>query len=102
MSNRAQVLLMASDERDRTLVNRHKKIGVFLAPPFGLYRMKVYLEAKGLADVDVFDPNLYPKDMEQVLSKMINSKQYDVIGFSPTHINLESDMRIITNVKIST
>lgn len=97
----ANILLIPSDVRDRTLVDKDRKQGVFVAPPFGIYRIKMYLESKGVAHVDVFDPNLYPEGMYEALSGVLKSKPYDIIGFGPTHINMRGDMAIVDFVKKS-
>ncbi|MFQ5953024.1 MAG: radical SAM protein, partial [Candidatus Omnitrophota bacterium] len=94
-----KILLIASPITNFMLRESGRKAGYFVAPPYGLYRMRSYLKRKGLADVHVFDPNLYPEDALQRLDQMILLGQYDVVGFSLTHINMQDEMKLIERVK---
>ena len=64
----------------------------FLAPPFGLYRMKFYIEKK-LKDIsiNILDPNIDNyRDVEE---------SYDVICFSLLHLTLENDLALFDYFK---
>jgi len=98
----ARILLIPSDVRDRTTQDKDRKHGVFVAPPFGIYRIKRYLENKGVATVDVFDPNLYPDEMHEALEALLEKSGYDIIGFGPTHINMKGDMQLLRFVRTET
>ena len=68
--------------------------GRLIAPNFGLYRLKTFLEDNGYADVDVFNPEVYansPIAMRELV-RLITENEYHVIGFSPSHSNLISDL----------
>ncbi|GCE16715.1 B12-binding domain-containing radical SAM protein [Dictyobacter kobayashii] len=76
-------------KKDLLLVNPYKvnsKWETFLAPSFGLYRMKFYLETQGF-QVDVIDPNLDSVSFTQ--------HEYKVIGFGTYHDTLENDIALI-------
>lgn len=64
----------------------------FLAPPFGLNRMKFYIEKK-IEDVsiEILDPNLddYTKADEH----------FAVIGFSPLHLTFQNDLALFNHFK---
>ncbi|MBD3379605.1 MAG: radical SAM protein, partial [Candidatus Omnitrophica bacterium] len=96
---RKKVLLIASPLNSSSFREADKKGGVFIAPPFGLYRMKSYLEKKGLADVEVFDPNLYPEDALKRARAIVSEGKFDIIGFSLTHVNMSDEMRWIEALK---
>ncbi|MGB2660979.1 MAG: WbqC family protein, partial [Candidatus Omnitrophota bacterium] len=94
-----KILLIASPISNFMLRESGRNAGYFVAPPYGLYRMKSYLEKKQLAKVDVFDPNLYPEDAKQRLEQKILSGGYDVVGFSLTHVNMRDELDLIARVK---
>ena len=57
----------------------------FLAPPFGLYRMKFHVEERfPEVSVDVLDPNIH--DYTAV------GGPYELVGVSPLHLTLENDL----------
>ncbi|MDD5040491.1 MAG: WbqC family protein, partial [Patescibacteria group bacterium] len=97
--NKKRVLLVASDVREIEHLEADKKAGVFVAPPYGLYRLKAYLESTGKAEVDVFDPNLYEEGMEEIYEGVVRSGNYDIIGFSPTHLDLQNDINLVWKAK---
>lgn len=70
------------------------RIGQYLAPPLGVYRIASYLENKGLAEVDVVDPSLNRKELD----KKLISKSYDIIGHSILHPTIKEDIKIIFDV----
>lgn len=82
-------------QKDLLLVTPHKissKWETFLAPSFGLYRMKFFLEKHGFS-VDVVDPNLDPVDF--------SPRSYRVIGFGSYHDTLENDLELIHQAKLA-
>jgi radical SAM superfamily enzyme YgiQ (UPF0313 family) len=79
-------------------MERGRKNGVFVAPPFGLYRLKTYLEANNVAKVDVFDPNLYDDGYARARS-LIEENLYDCLGFSPTRINMKADLDMMWRIR---
>lgn len=74
--------------------NPEIRTGQFLAPPLGIYRIASYLENKGVAHVDVIDPNL---DYDKLYNKL-DSTQYDLIGHSILHPTFKEDLKLIFNV----
>ncbi len=65
---------------------------MFVAPNFGLYRIKFYIQNKfPNISVDVLYPNLESVDF--------NAKKYDYIGFNLTHTTLEHDIGLIYRAK---
>ncbi|MDO8603568.1 MAG: radical SAM protein [Candidatus Omnitrophota bacterium] len=65
----------------------------FLAPSFGLYRMKFYIEKKlKRIRIDILDPNI---DNYKEIKEM-----YDVIGFSLLHLTLENDLLLFNYFKL--
>jgi len=67
------------------------RIGQFLAPPMGLYRIASYLDIFGI-EVDVCDTDLLG---EEKLEKMVKSNKYDIIGFSLLHPTVKNDIRLM-------
>ena len=65
----------------------------FLAPPFGLYRMKFYIESKlkGV-NIDILDPS--------VIDYLKANGPYEIIGFSFLHLTLENDLRVFNYFKL--
>jgi radical SAM superfamily enzyme YgiQ (UPF0313 family)/tRNA(Arg) A34 adenosine deaminase TadA len=97
--HKRKILLVASDVRDKEHLEADKKAGVFVAPPYGLFRLKAYLESINKAEVDVFDPNLYEQGMEEAFIGLIRSGHYYIIGFSPTHLDIQNDIDLIWRAK---
>jgi radical SAM superfamily enzyme YgiQ (UPF0313 family) len=93
-----QVLLISSHVYDTQVMERGRKNGVFVAPPFGLYRLKTYLEANHVAKVDVFDPNLYDDGYARARS-LIEENLYDCFGFSPTRTNMKADLDMMWRIR---
>jgi radical SAM superfamily enzyme YgiQ (UPF0313 family) len=61
---------------------------MFAAPNFGLYRIKFYIESQfSDVTVDILDPNIDIIDFK--------AKEYNMIGFSLTHMTLEYDIALI-------
>lgn len=63
---------------------------MFLAPPFGIYRLRGFLKKHGI-EVDVLDPNTEDVYFERF--------SYDIIGFSMYHLTLENDLSLIHKAK---
>ncbi|MFC1807223.1 B12-binding domain-containing radical SAM protein [Candidatus Omnitrophota bacterium] len=64
----------------------------FLAPPFGLYRMKFYIEnILSNVSVEVVDPNI--SDFRSY------EGPYNIIGFSPLHLTLSNDLYLFQCLK---
>ncbi|MBU1204266.1 MAG: cobalamin-dependent protein [Nanoarchaeota archaeon] len=75
--------------------NPNIRTGQYLAPPLGIHRIASYLKSKGVANVDVVDPNL----RKEGLYERLKSCNYDIIGSSLLHPTLEHDLRIIFDVE---
>lgn len=90
-------LLLINSAIDNPFVReRYRNAGVFLAPPLGLYRLKSYIENLKLAAVDIFDPNLHRDNVYEALEqKLTKHNSYNIIGFSPTHVNLGYDLNLV-------
>jgi len=63
----------------------------FIAPPLGIHRIASYLRRKGTS-AEVFDPYIASED---ALATLISEHQYEIIGFSMTHMTLENDMALV-------
>ena len=94
-----KVLLIASPMNTLNRRETDKKYGVFFSPPFGLYRMKSYLEGKKIAEVEVFDPNLETGDPLKTARDKVVSGEYDIVGFSLTHVNMAEELQWIDAIK---
>ena len=95
------VLLIASPIQEFSQKDAGYKAGYFASPPYGLYRMKRYLERKEHeVKVDVFDPNLHsPWEVLPELKKMISEREYGVIGFSLSHSNMQTELDLIHDLR---
>lgn len=62
----------------------------YLAPPLGLYRMKGFLNRFGIS-VEVFDPDV----LEPYKFLKDCASEFDIIGFSPSHLTLEHDLSLM-------
>ena len=62
----------------------------YLAPPLGLYRMKGFLNRFGIP-VEVLDPDL----IEPYGFLKDYASEFDIIGFSPSHLTLEYDLSLM-------
>ncbi|MCK5149959.1 hypothetical protein KAJ87_03480 [Candidatus Pacearchaeota archaeon] len=67
------------------------RIGQYLSPPLGIYRIASYLENKKLAKVDVVDPTL---DYQETIDKL-SSRKYNLIGHSVLHPTLKGDLELM-------
>ncbi|MCX5667230.1 MAG: radical SAM protein [Candidatus Omnitrophica bacterium] len=74
---------------------RDLKVGSFLAPAMGVYRLAGYLRLFGIR-VDIFDPNL---DDEKNLDELIRKEDYDFIGSSVYEPTLENDINLAAHLK---
>jgi len=63
---------------------------LFLAPPFGLYRLKFFLESHG-HHADIVDPNIDEVNLERIT--------HDLVGFTSYHETLERDLDLAERVK---
>ena len=65
--------------------------GYNIAPPVGIFQLRHYLVTRGIA-CDVLDREMGPVDpfIEQA-----RNGDYDVIGFSVSHVNMEEDLDLI-------
>lgn len=77
--------------------NEPLRVGQYLAPPIGIYRIKSYLKKKIACDVDVYDPNL---DSIEGLENLVAKKRYDIIGFSVLHPTLKNDMLLMDKLRL--
>lgn len=70
------------------------RTGQYLAPPLGVHRIASYLIKKGVAKVDVIDPNLE----RDKINTLLKDKQYHIIGHSLLHPTLENDLRLLFQI----
>ena len=90
------ILLISSYVKNPHVRERYRNAGVFVAPSLGLYRLKCYIENRKLASIDIFDPNLHRDKCFEALQKLLAAyNNYDIIGFSPTHVNLGYDLNLM-------
>ncbi|MDD4353971.1 MAG: radical SAM protein [Candidatus Nanoarchaeia archaeon] len=82
------------------LVGPYKKselrIGQFLAPPLGIYRLKSYIEKNSNYLVDIIDLDLKG---ENYFFEKIKNNNYSIIGFSLLQPTLKNDLPLINKVK---
>ena len=74
--------------------HEHKR-GSFIAPPLGLHQLASFLRQFGF-HVTCYDPNLYGTER---LQQMVRENQYDIVGFSAYHSNLEANMQLVHGLK---
>lgn len=84
-----RILLIAPYKNDQI------RIGQYISPPIGLYRIKSYIEKYSDTIVDVIDIDLRGEDF---LIQKIRNEKYDIIGFSILQPTLKNDLRIINSV----
>jgi radical SAM superfamily enzyme YgiQ (UPF0313 family) len=75
--------------------NAGLRVGQYLSPPLGIYRIKSFIEKKTDWTVDVIDIDLKGKKYLIDLLK----KKYDIIGFSLLQPTLKNDIGIINEAK---
>ena len=68
-----------------------------LGPNYGLYRIKFFLESFGHT-ADVLDLNLQRKPYEEIV-RVVGQGDYDIIGSSTDHLNLENNLFLSHLVK---
>ncbi|MBN2368029.1 cobalamin-dependent protein, partial [Candidatus Woesearchaeota archaeon] len=67
------------------------RVGQYLSPPLGIYRIASYLKKKGIT-VRVIDCNLEGEDK---FSETIKETHFDIIGFSLLYSTLKNDIRLM-------
>lgn len=75
--------------------NENLRIGQYLSPPFGLYRIASYLNKKFDINVEVFDPNILRINE---LYDLVKNKKFDIIGFSLLQPTLKNDIPLIHSI----
>jgi len=75
--------------------NENLRVGQYLSPPYGLYRIASYIRKKLGIDIEVFDPDLYGINK---LYDLIESEKFDIIGFSLLQPTLKNDIPLIHSV----
>ena len=90
-----RILIVSSSARDDVILT-NKKGGRLISPNFGHHRIKAFLEAKDIAMVDVFNPEVYSNSDTAAIElvAMMQNRQYHIVGISPTHSNLINDLRL--------
>ncbi|MBU0461334.1 MAG: cobalamin-dependent protein [Nanoarchaeota archaeon] len=68
------------------------RIGQYLSPPIGIYRIKSYLEKNTPTKVDVIDCDL---DGKARFLELLETKEYDIIGFSLLYQTLKNDLELM-------
>ena len=72
------------------------RVGQFLSPPNGIYRIASFVRKKTGAVVDVVDCDL---EGVQKLEEMVLKNNYALVGFSLLYPTLENDLRLMHKVK---
>ena len=90
-----RILIVSSSARDDVVLT-NKKGHRLISPNFGHHRIKAFLEAKDIAMVDVFNPEVYSNSDTAAIElvAMMQNRQYHIVGISPTHSNLINDLRL--------
>ncbi|MFA7708139.1 MAG: radical SAM protein [Candidatus Pacearchaeota archaeon] len=79
--------------------NESLRVGQYLSPSFGLYRIASYLNKRFDIKIKIFDPDLEGIDN---LNELIRNNKFDIIGFSLLQPTLKNDIPLIYSVnKIS-
>lgn len=68
------------------------RIGQFLAPPLGIYRISSFIEKFTNTICRVYDPNLSGITK---LKEIVKTNDFKFIGFSVLHTTLENDIKLI-------
>jgi anaerobic magnesium-protoporphyrin IX monomethyl ester cyclase len=76
--------------------NSKLRVGQFLSPPNGIYRIKSFVEKKTSSKVDIVDADL---EGEEAIEQKIKNNKYDIIGFSLLYPTIENDITLIHKVK---
>ncbi|MBD3379104.1 MAG: hypothetical protein GF408_01415, partial [Candidatus Omnitrophica bacterium] len=63
------------------------------------YKIKKHLESKGLAYVDVFDPNLHGNGAPEMVKELVETGDYDIVGMGLMHMNADIVTDWIRNIK---
>jgi radical SAM superfamily enzyme YgiQ (UPF0313 family) len=65
----------------------------FLAPPLGVWRLAGYLDLHGVRTT-VFDPNICGGDVAEQFTRLVQSRNWDLIGVSTTAMTLRYDLQL--------
>lgn len=65
--------------------------GFYDAPPIGLYRLKFYLEERGI-ECNILDLDFESKELALI---KVEDGGYNVIGFSVSHYSMEEDLKML-------
>jgi len=76
--------------------NTELRIGQYLAPHVGIYRIKSYLEKNAECVVDIIDLDLKGK---KYFINALKNNNYDIIGFSILQFTLKNDLVLIHEAK---
>lgn len=68
------------------------RIGQYLAPPLGIYRISSYIEKFTNSICRVYDPNV--SEIAR-LKEIVKTNDFEFIGFSVLHPTLENDLKLI-------
>jgi len=90
MVNNLKILLISPFK------NESLRVGQYLSPPFGLYRIASYLNNALGIEAKIFDPDL--KGINE-LYYLIKNEKFDIIGFSLLQPTLKNDVPLICSVK---
>ena len=73
------------------LLTSKGEAGLNVTPPLGLYRLKFYLEERGIA-CDVLDLDLYP---HQTALEQVADGGYALVGMSVSHFQIDNDLEVL-------
>ena len=76
--------------------NSELRIGQYLSPPLGIYRIKSYIEKNSSSIVEVIDVDLKGR---KFLFDSLKKNKYSIIGFSLLQPTLKNDLPLIHEVK---
>jgi len=77
--------------------NAGLRVGQFLSPPNGIYRIASFVKKKIGVDIDVLDVDL---EGESKLEELILKNDYDLVGFSLLYPTIQNDIELMYKVKI--
>ena len=77
--------------------NAGLRVGQFLSPPNGIYRIASFVKKKTNVDVDVLDVDLEGKSK---LEELILENDYDLVGFSLLYPTIQNDIELMYKVKL--
>lgn len=75
--------------------NKKIRVGQFVAPSIGIYRIASHVKQKLNVNVIIYDCNL---ESVKGLYELVKKQDFDIIGFSLLHHTLKNDLHLMFNI----